>query len=73
MTSRSRRSLLIAGFATIWLFGWLALGFSNAVINVTAAVIGLVSAGWAVWLAWNSGYTEFQETDPCPDRTFTSS
>ncbi|MSW67030.1 MAG: hypothetical protein F2820_07190 [Actinobacteria bacterium] len=73
MTSRSRRSLLSAGFATIWLFGWITLGFNNAVMNVIAGAIGLASASSAIWLAWNSDNGEFQEPAPFPDGTFTSS
>jgi len=72
MNPRSRRSLLIAGFATLWFFGWIALGFGNAVINVIAAAIGLACASYAIWLAWNSDATQVQKTDPFLDQTFIS-
>jgi hypothetical protein len=63
----------LAGLATVWLIGWIIVGFESAAVNIAAFALGLVCGGAAIWLAWRGDRPTLQDSEALLDRTFTLS
>jgi len=70
--NRSRvTSVLLAGFATVWLLVGANLGLTGALLNAAWLILGLSGALGAIWLAWSPRGQSFHDQDRTIDHTLT--